>query len=105
MRTGAEPWALRQQQFFNCRLQQGILGPSGCKIAAARGAPDRAATQSASNAASQWRIGISLAGLRRESRSSPAEREVNRQADYQPDKEAYPRFKRQPEHQKETEDD
>ena len=105
MRTGAEPWALRQQQFFNCRLQQGILGPSGCKMAAARGAPERAATQSASNAASQWRIGISLAGLRRESRGSPAEREVNRQADDQPDEESYPRFKRQTEHQQQTEDD
>ena len=66
---------------LQARLQQAIFGPSGCRMAAARGALDRAAAQSASHVASKWRIGISVAVSGGKSRCPPAEAEIDGQAD------------------------
>jgi hypothetical protein len=55
-REGFEAAPLRQQQFFICRLQHAIFGPSPTSTDATSGAAVKATSHNASSAAMRWRI-------------------------------------------------
>ena len=58
---GFDAAPLRQQQFFICRLQHAIFGPSPTSTDATSGAAVKATSHNARSAAMRWRIATSVA--------------------------------------------